>query len=370
MKDVTKVYLERAVAHERYTTDILTNLPSLPVETVEETRPLFDALKNTPDPISAGKRILVIERNKGAFLKKCPGTKDYICCGYQILNFSTQCNLECAYCILQAYFNNPALRIFANLDDLFKELREKIDTNPQRRWRIGTGEFTDSLSLETITGFSQYVIPFFIEREHTLLELKTKTTNIDFLRRYDPRGRIMLSWSLNSEHIQQAEEDKTAPIEDRLRAARAAQDAGYRVGFHFDPIVYDTGWESGYRKTIAMMYDILDMDRISWISLGCFRFMPPLKSIVEQRRPGTRLFLGEFIQGGDGKMRYPRPLRIMIYRKMADWLTRGSTDKTAALKKMHVYFCMEHDSVWDASLGFSVKNSAGLIRYLDSSIWP
>ena len=48
----------------------------------------------------------------GQLLKPCPGTREYLCCGYQILNIGTNCPLDCSYCILQAYFNQPCLRVF------------------------------------------------------------------------------------------------------------------------------------------------------------------------------------------------------------------------------------------------------------------
>jgi spore photoproduct lyase len=245
---------------------------------------------------------------------------------------------------------------------MFAELKDKIDGNEHRLWRIGTGEFTDSLTLEEITGFSEYVIPFFIERKNTILELKTKTTNVAFLKKFDPQGKIMIAWSLNSERIQREEEKKTPSIKARIDAAKTCLTKGYRVSFHFDPIIYYEGWESDYKKTIDYLFDAIDPDKISWISMGCFRFMPQLKDVIKQRHPESVVLLGEFIKGLDGKMRYPKPLRIDIYKKMADMLRH----EEFAFK---LYLCMESDEVWRKSLGFSPKNSAGLIKYLDQAVF-
>jgi spore photoproduct lyase len=362
MQGIKKIFVDTTVEKSKYTQGILERLPRIPVEYTNNTRDLFDEINQADDPISAGKQILVIERNKGAFLKKCPGTKEYICCGYQILNFSTQCDLECSYCILQAYFNNPALRIFANLDEMFAELQEKIDDDKQHLWRIGTGEFTDSLSLEEITGFSEYVIPFFIERKNTILELKTKTTNVAFLKKFDPQGRIMLAWSLNSERIQREEEKKTPPIKARIDAAKVCLANGYRISFHFDPIIYYAGWEGDYQKTIDYLFSSIDPNKISWISMGCFRFMPQLKDVITQRHPRSVVLLGEFIKGLDGKMRYPKPLRIDLYKKMATMLHHTKHN-------FKLYLCMESDEVWRKALDFSPKDSAGLIEHLDRAVF-
>ena len=73
-------------------------------------------------PYDPKKDVLHLLIYKGDFLKPCPGTKEYICCKYQILNIATNCPLDCSYCILQAYFNHPYLRVFVNIEEGLKEV--------------------------------------------------------------------------------------------------------------------------------------------------------------------------------------------------------------------------------------------------------
>ena len=87
-------------------------------------------------------------------IKPCPGTREYICCGYRILNTATNCPIDCTYCILQAYFNQPYLRLFANLEDIFTQLGIYAREREGEIIRLGTGEFTDSLVFDPITRFS------------------------------------------------------------------------------------------------------------------------------------------------------------------------------------------------------------------------
>lgn len=79
----------------------------LTVQPLDNRDAIYQTIAQTPDPIAAGKEYLLLTQNKGAFIKKCPGTKDYICCGYQILHIGTFCTMDCSYCILQAYFHPP-----------------------------------------------------------------------------------------------------------------------------------------------------------------------------------------------------------------------------------------------------------------------
>lgn len=115
----------------------------MPFSVVDETHVLFEKISNADDPIQNGKEILLLTRNKGKFLKECPGTRSYTCCGYKILHIGTYCTMDCAYCILQSYFHPPMCQFFVNHDDLLAELDHHLSL--EKRSRIGTGEFTDSL---------------------------------------------------------------------------------------------------------------------------------------------------------------------------------------------------------------------------------
>lgn len=360
MKRLRKIIVEKSVQDLTYTQRIINNLPHLPVEIVDDAKDLFQEFQHAKNPITEGKKVLVLEKNKGAFLKPFPGTKNYIYCGHYVLNFATQCNLECSYCILQSYLNNPAMRIFVNLDDLFEELKTKVDGHPDQFFRISTGVFTDSLSLEPITRFHETIIPFFTERENVILELKSKATHIDFLEKFPGNQKVMMSFSINSERIQKEEEKKTDTIIERILAAKKCLENGYLINFHFDPMIYYEGWEADYQKTIDLIYDHIDPDKINWISMGCLRFMPELKEVVGLRHPRSTILYGEFLKGLDGKMRYPKPLRIKIYKKMAEMLNFSNY-------KYKIYLCMESDEVWRKSLGFSPKNKEGLQSYLNDA---
>jgi spore photoproduct lyase len=311
-----------------------------------------------PPPEDPDKRTLRLLSFPGEFLKPCPGTKTYICCGYQILNVGTNCPLDCSYCILQAYINQPSLRVFVNLEEKLEEIGFFLDHHSTRIFRLGTGEFTDSLALDTYTGWSGFLPAFIRERRNAVLEFKTKTDRIEGLLSSAHRNRIVVSWSLNSLFIAAREEHGAPAIRKRLEAARTCQEEGFVVGFHFDPIIQHPDWERHYRKTIDMMEEMIDPTRVIWISLGCFRFMPHLKPVIRKRHPASRILDGEFVTGLDGKMRYFKPIRIDLYRFMKQKLDEWCGD-------LGLYLCMESDEVWQKSLGWSPGNSSGLSRYLD-----
>ena len=193
-----------------------------------------------------------------------------------------------------------------------------------------------------------------------MLELKTKTTFIDTLLDLPHRRRTILAWSLNTERVIGSEERGTASLDARLKAAARCAAQGYPLAFHFDPIVIDDGCEAEYRRTVARLFAVIDPRHIVWISLGALRFMPDLKGVVQGRFPQSKIVYGEFITGLDGKMRYFKPLRMKIYRAIAQAIRAHAPD-------VCLYFCMEDDEVWQDALRFAPAERGGLARMLDDA---
>jgi spore photoproduct lyase len=352
---IKKIIIENQVRSSDLARKVLQSYPDLPVEWVDQEPPV-------PEPMGDTKQILFLTRFKGELIKPCPGTKDYICCGYQILHFGSNCPIQCSYCILQAYFNQPYIRLFANTEELLARLDTYVRQQGGEIIRLGTGEFTDSLALDSVTDFSTLLLERVSQYPNLVLELKTKTTMIKNLLGSKTARNIILAWSLNPPDIVRREERGASPLSERLRAARMAQEKGYLVGFHFDPLFYFDGWEEAYRQTVQALFSQVNPESIAWISLGCFRFMPPLKAIIQERSPKSRYIYGEFIPALDRKMRYVQPVRVEIYRKMLQWIREYG-------QEFPVYLCMENPSVWKKVFGFIPgTDSPSLSRILDDRI--
>lgn len=350
-----KIYIDTDVKNVPFTEIILDNLSGISVEYIDDTRHAIDDVLSKPDPITEGKKHLLITRYKGRMLKPCPGTPNVICCHYQILNPIVGCPLDCTYCALQMYFKNPLITIFANIEDLMTEMDQKLPLKPQWLYRVGTGELTDSLAADEITGMSKILVPYFADKENILFELKTKSNRINNLLNLDHGGHTVVAWSLNPQVIVDKEEHGAASLEERLDAARLCQNAGYRLAFHFDPLIHYPGWEKDYKDLIAAVFERVDPRRIVWISLGTFRYSPSLKPIIKQRSPQSRIIYEEFIPGQDGKMRYLKPIRIAMYSEVLSQIRSHD-------QNVFIYLCMESTDVWEKVFGWTPKNTASLAK--------
>jgi spore photoproduct lyase len=336
----SSVWIERAEEHSPLARRVRARLPEIPVRVVD------DVSSAEPGDFAAGKRRLIVQRHRGTFLQQCPaGTTGMVCCNYLVMNFASNCPLDCSYCFLQAYLaNNPALKAFTNVADGLAEVDGVLRAHPERTFRIGTGELADSLALDALTDLSCELVPFFAQRRNALLELKTKSDCVDNLLRLDPRDRVVVSWSVNAPAIIATEEAGTPSLAARVAAAVRVQAAGYKIGVHFDPLIAHDGWEAGYRDAVNTIFGRLDTRRVAWVSLGSLRMTPQLKTAIKARPQRGALLTTELVPCPDGKERVWRGWRVKMYRRMLEWLREVD-------ERMPLYICMEPAGVWEKVFG-------------------
>lgn len=339
-----RIFVEESVAGSPITTNVLGQLPQAPVELIDSTEGLLSTARRRSYSFSQGKRSLVLARHRGRFFKSCPasqtrGEHRNVCCDYFVINYASNCHMECSYCYLQSHLNFPHLIIYANAQELLDELAATLAAAPDRFFRIGTGELADSLALDPLTRYSRLLVEFFAERANAVLEFKTKSDCVDQLLDLNHRGRTVVSWSMNTPFIQRTEEHKTARIGRRLKAAARCVEAGYKVAFHFDPLIHYPQWRTDYKKLIDRIFDLLPAASVSWMSVGGLRMTRQLREVIRSRFPTSTVPLGELVPSPDGKLRYVKPIRIEMYRQVVAWLRRRAAN-------VPLYACMERPEVW------------------------
>lgn len=278
---------------------------------------------------------LFIVNEKLDFFKVCPCTKSALGCGYHIFNLGLGCIFECTYCYLQGYINAPGIILPANIDKYFDEFR----LYKKRGMRIGTGEFSDSLMLDNITGYSGAIIEFFKKHKDVTFEFKTKSANIENLLKIKHSGNIVVSWSLNPQRVINENEFFSASLAKRVESIFKCVKAGYKIGLHFDPIIYISDWQKKYGDLIDFLFSKIKPKDVAWISLGTLRFKPEIKKVIEGRFPNNKILDEELGIGYDNKLRYPYGIRYKIYEFLIQSLSKYS-------KNMFIYLCMEERSMW------------------------
>lgn len=285
-------------------------------------------------------------------IHKCPGTKYYRCCNYYVFDLIEGCPFNCSYCILQSLVKHPFIKVYDNLDDLSNNL--KI-LNRKGRYRIGTGELSDSLAMDDLLGISDFIVPEINKLDNILFEFKTKSKCISNLLKLNPKN-IIVSWSLNPHDIVEREEHNTATLTERLTAARICSEYGYKIALHFDPLIYCEDFEIKYKSIIKKVVEVLDETNVIYISLSTLRFLPEIVDMIRINFINTGILASSFVQSLDGKLRYFKPLRSymlnFIYKSLREYW-----------KKVFIYFCMEDRVLWNKIIGFDPGNRISFENY-------
>jgi len=134
-----EIVVEENVKDLPLTQKILSRLPNVPVTVLPDSDLIRLQMASSKNAKTLGKQILALVNHKGSFLKPRADVPHYICYNYHYLYWGSNCHLECTYCILQAFLNNPLITVHVNLDDLKKELLKEFSL-PQSFWRVSSGE--------------------------------------------------------------------------------------------------------------------------------------------------------------------------------------------------------------------------------------
>lgn len=356
-----RLIVDARVAETPLARRVLERWPGEPPQIVGDVAPIIEQARREKDALTRGKRTLLITRRKGPFLSLCQGMtgRHRACCAYRILNVVENCPLDCSYCILQHYLDNPLLVLNANLEGLADEIAGARRSSRDPLLRIGTGELGDSLALDRLTGLSLDLMRIVEPFDDVVLELKTKTVEIENLLSVATPPNVIVSWSLNAPRHIAAEEIGAPPLEARLKAARRCQEHGYRLGFHFDPLIHSPNWQQDYRAVVAALFEHVDPSRVVWISLGALRFPPAMKRTIEERFPESTITSGELVPSWDGKLRYFRPIRAAMYRRMVRWIAERAPGVT-------IYLCMESPQMWEDVFGSAPRGVAEVAERLNA----
>ena len=353
------IYLERAARDFPLARDVLAAWPDCPVQEVDDCRRLRPDGADPDEAARDAKRSLALAVRQGPFVKpfgqgECDAEREFA------IVHAANCPFDCDYCFLQGYFDHAVSTLFVNLGDLCCELAAHLAQHGSDRPRYHAGEFSDALVFDELTGLTRRLAPLFAKRSGAVLELRTKAAAMP------PAGlaslpNVVPSWTLTPAAAARAMESGAPAPAARIRAARAWQDAGFRVGLRFDPIVRLPGWEAAYAGLIDQIAAALDPGRIESVVIACMRFSPALAEAARERGR-TRIFMDEFVPCADGKMRYFRPIREAMYGAIARLVRERLHDAPVEL-------CMETACVRRRLRAALLTSSAPFCEHNISSVY-
>ena len=141
--------------------------------------------------------LFLAKRNDG-FIKTAPDAYGQAGGEHYYFSHSFNCIFECEYCYLQDSFRSPDIVLFVNHEDYLQAIEEKISCGSAENivW-MHAGEYSDSLALSGLTREWQQYFDLFSRYPHARLELRTKSSSVQYLKECTPNKQVILSFSIS-----------------------------------------------------------------------------------------------------------------------------------------------------------------------------
>jgi spore photoproduct lyase len=304
----------------------------------------------------------VEELTETRLLGRCPcpvsGEKTR-CCNLLTLDVVQQCAFACSYCSIQSFYHKDEIIFTANLPQRLDNLELPSDA-----WHIGTGQSSDSLLWGDDHGILTALADFSKNNPKVVVELKTKSSRTDWISQVDFPPNMIATWSLNAPTIIGKEEHKSASLENRLKAARKAADAGILVGFHLHPMVYFSGWEEEYRFVVNAITERFSIEEVVMVSMGTLTFTKEVLRQLRQSQQPSRILQMELTESA-GKYSYPTEVKQQMFTHAykcfpADWKTENGP---------FFYLCMELPPLWEPVFGRSYPDNEAFELDMKNHYW-
>ncbi|MCG8566785.1 MAG: DNA photolyase [Desulfobacterales bacterium] len=280
---------------------------------------------------------------KGAIMGKCPVASEKTrCCNLNTLDAVQQCGFDCSYCSIQSFYHGNQVRF---VRDLAQHL-EGLELDKETPMHIGTGQSSDSLMWGNRFGLLDNLTRFAQRHPNVVLEMKSKSSRIDYFIETPPPANMVFTWSLNPPEVIAAEEKGTAPLEKRLESARRLADQGVPVGFHFHPMVWYQGWETAYRSIVSQLESMFSPREVVMVSMGTLTFIKPVMKRIRERMAKTSI-LQMPMEECAGKLSYPFEIKKQLFSHLYRGFSKAWQDS------VFFYMCMEDIALWEPVFGRS-----------------
>ena len=299
---------------------------------------------------------LVVKAKPQLGLGRCPVASEKTrCCNLMTLDAVEKCGFDCSYCSIQSFYHGNKV----TFDGGFAQKLDRLELDPEKTYHIGTGQSSDSLMWGNHQGVLDALSAFANANPNVILELKTKSRNIQWLLENDYPPNIICTWSLNPQSIIDHEEHLTANLRQRISAAKKIAAKNRLVGFHFHPIVYYDGWRDAYRQICTEITSLFSPDSVALVSLGTLTFTKSVMKTI-RKRPLSSKILQMPMEEIAGKYSYPLELKLEMFKSVYEALTPWH-------QRVFFYLCMEAQSLWSPVFGYEYDTNLELEAAMKSA---
>lgn len=265
-----------------------------------------------------------------------PHGHDKVCRPCWRLHFQRGCAHKCAYCGFGGLLVSAV-----NVEDYCENLARLIEAHPWQETYLLEDD-ADVPGLEPELGCLGEIVEFFGTLRDRYVIIHTKSGNADWMSDLQHNGNTIIVWSVSAETQSRLIEPVCGTTEERIEAARTAQEAGYQVRYKFKPIIPVRNWREEASAAIDLLFTRTSPDVISL----CVFMWHDVEAM--KRKLPVDLLDPDFLRGAEEaglttedtrSAPYPEDLRAEIYEHYFREIRRHDPDVPVSLST-------ENWSIW------------------------
>jgi spore photoproduct lyase len=252
------------------------------------------------------------------------------------------CPYDCKYCYLAGTPGvkfSPTVKVFLNLEQILVQI-EKAACQLAEPTAFYLGKLQDSLALDSLTGYSRIMVPFFGRQKYARMTMLTKCGDVENLLDLEHDGHTILSWSLNPPEVSEMFETNVPSISERISAMQKCAKAGYPVRAVVMPIIPINNWQQVYCEFLKSLLTDIELDRIT---LGQICSYSTAMQLTERKLGRQNVISNklEKAKSPDGRIRFPDQLRKDVYKHLIGYIEKQRPD-------LQIGLCLEEKSIFKA----------------------
>lgn len=286
-----------------------------------------------------GKQTLVLGVHSSAV--RFSQEQDNTCPNYWHFSPYGFCPYDCQYCYLAGTPGvkfSPTVKIFLNIDQILGQIAKAAAklTEPTAFY---LGKLQDGLALDSLTGYSRIMVPFFAGQKQVRLILLTKSGNVDNLLDLEHDGHTILSWSLNPPQVFEMFETNVPSVSSRITAMKKCSEAGFPMRAVVMPVIPIVGWQGIYSSFLRHLLSNVTLERITFGQICSYSAALQLtnQKLGPDNPIAVRLHKAK---SPDGRLRFPTQLRIQVYEHLIRTVKEMRPSLSIAL-------CLEEQCIFD-----------------------
>ena len=308
---IETIYIESQIKHHPRTKQILSRFKKkIEIVYCDHYGEIFN-IKSQNFRIQKKKPSLILAKKEGKKLHNIPssfsigGKKNYY------FSHMLNCIYDCEYCFLQGKHMSAHYLLFVNYEDFFIEIEKKIKQNRFEKSYFFSGYDCDSLAFDGVTDFVESFLPIFEKNKNGVLEIRTKSIQIQKILKHKPIDNCIIAFSFTPENVSKLIEHKVPSVKKRIDSMKKLAENGWKIGLRFDPIIPTCNFAKIYENLFKNIASNVPEENIHSISFGMMRFPKKMLKKMIRENPDKKIsFLN--LENRNGIYSYPKEMEKKI----------------------------------------------------------